>query len=433
MTLAPLAALLLSAVGAGPDADPSALVARLGSPRYADRRGASDDLEKLGRRAVNALRAARAVDDAEVRSRAEMLLEKIEVDLLTRPTLVTLEGRGRPLGEVVRDLAIESGTGLVLDRELAEDSGRRVDVRGDRPIPFWSAIERLGLAPRTDIELASGPRVPSLGLGLPENPRRAEVRGPFRLELRGPDLGAGELVAYVDVLAEPRLMVKAEGTAHLLEAIDDRGQSLLMPSRDARFVAATTNIYALPDPPMPRASVPIRLRQADRPGKVLKRLKGYAVLTISARKPEPLILSIAPIENASGKSFTVGDHTFTIQGVRSDPETRRTSIELLVLPLGVLPEPFARGGRGNRRGWQQGDNRSVDATRLCEPFEVVDARGNTLKRFATTTRNGFQAGTRLTLSIEAGRGEGPPAEIRYDDYVRTTTEVPFEFKDVPMP
>jgi len=103
MFLATMAALTLGAVGG--DLDPSALVARLGSPRYADRRGASDDLEKLGRRAVEALRAARSTDDAEVRSRAEMLLDKIETDLLTRPTMVTLDGRGRPLVEVVRDLA----------------------------------------------------------------------------------------------------------------------------------------------------------------------------------------------------------------------------------------------------------------------------------------------------------------------------------------
>lgn len=435
MFLATMAALTVGAVGG--DLDPSALVARLGSPRYADRRGASDDLEKLGRRAVEALRAARSTDDAEVRSRAEMLLDKIETDLLTRPTMVTLDGRGRPLVEVVRDLAVESGTGLVLDPELAADTTRPVVERDDRPIPFWSALERLGLAPRTDVELASGPRVPSLGLGpVPRNARRTHLSGPFRLELRGPDLrdGNGSLTADIDVLAEPRLMVKAEGPAHLLEALDDRGQSLLMPGRDARLAPMPASIYLLPDPPSPRATVPVRLRQADRPGKTLKRLKGYVVVSVSARKPEPLSLSLAPIENAAGKSFSVGDYTFIIQGIKVDPATRSTTLDLTVLPLGVVPEPFARGGRGRGgRGGLQNDMKSLDPTRLCEPFEVVDAEGNALKRWVQTGRNNFGGGTRLTMYLEAGRGETGPAEIRYDDYVRTTTEVPFEFTDVPMP
>src|SRR6516165_9398580 len=58
--------------------DPSELVARLGSPRYVEREEAAGALERLGRLAIPALRAAREARDAEIRTRAAALFNKIE-------------------------------------------------------------------------------------------------------------------------------------------------------------------------------------------------------------------------------------------------------------------------------------------------------------------------------------------------------------------
>src|SRR4051812_11580173 len=87
-----------------PASDPSALVAQLGSARYARREAAASALEKLGRQALPALRSARDVKDPEIRSRASALITRIEGGLLTKPTLVTLDYRDRPLGEVIRSI-----------------------------------------------------------------------------------------------------------------------------------------------------------------------------------------------------------------------------------------------------------------------------------------------------------------------------------------
>ena len=51
-----------------PQSDPSALVGQLGAARYADREAAAGALERLGRAALPALRAARDHRDPEVRS-----------------------------------------------------------------------------------------------------------------------------------------------------------------------------------------------------------------------------------------------------------------------------------------------------------------------------------------------------------------------------
>ncbi|GEM_PF-3499540 len=55
----------------------ASLIERLGSPRYAERRGAEDDLVALGRRAVPFLEQALSHEDAEVRWRAREALRRI--------------------------------------------------------------------------------------------------------------------------------------------------------------------------------------------------------------------------------------------------------------------------------------------------------------------------------------------------------------------
>src|SRR4051812_47892529 len=112
MTVANL--LLAVAMGLGPTTPapglgPDALIARLGSPRYADREAATAALRRLGPAALPALRSARSARDAEVRARAAALLERVESELMVRPTLVRLDYRDRPLAEVVKDLGRQTG------------------------------------------------------------------------------------------------------------------------------------------------------------------------------------------------------------------------------------------------------------------------------------------------------------------------------------
>src|SRR5437868_10781898 len=77
-----LLVVVIGQVPGGP-ADPSGLVARLGSARYGEREAASEALERLGRPALPALRAVRDARDLEIRTRAYHLIQKIEGALLT--------------------------------------------------------------------------------------------------------------------------------------------------------------------------------------------------------------------------------------------------------------------------------------------------------------------------------------------------------------
>jgi len=135
---------LVVLLGQVPVADPAALVERLGSPRYTEREEAAGALERLGRQAVAALRAARDDRDPEIRTRTSALLNKIEGALLTQPTLVTLDFQDRPLPEVVKALSESTGIKLGLIPENSPTwPNRRISLREATPLPFWKAMDRL--------------------------------------------------------------------------------------------------------------------------------------------------------------------------------------------------------------------------------------------------------------------------------------------------
>ena len=142
MTVASLAWCVL--LGQTPSSDPLELIQRLGSPRYVERQAASSALERLGSRSLPALRAALEQRDPEIRTRAGTLLARIEGNLLTQPSQVTLNFQDAPLSEVVRSFREQTGIRLA---PVTENSprllDRKVTLLESTPLPFWKAIDRL--------------------------------------------------------------------------------------------------------------------------------------------------------------------------------------------------------------------------------------------------------------------------------------------------
>src|SRR5207248_175865 len=125
------------------------------------------------------------------------LLERIEGRMLTQPTLVRLEIDDRPLAEAVRALADQVGAPLALGGDdAAEEGARRITARAAEPIPFWRALDRLGLTGGWGLEYRPAPfredrtaPFPVLRRDIPTI--RICDRGPFRVVLRGPGEGGG--------------------------------------------------------------------------------------------------------------------------------------------------------------------------------------------------------------------------------------------------
>ena len=124
------------------------MIVQLGSPRFAEREAASEALERLGQDAFPVLREARKDRDPEVRNRAEVLLDSIERTMLTRPTSITFAGGSQPVSRLVDELSRAEGVPI----PLAEGDATAVVVMKPATLPFWKAIDAMGLASKWEAD-----------------------------------------------------------------------------------------------------------------------------------------------------------------------------------------------------------------------------------------------------------------------------------------
>jgi hypothetical protein len=459
---------LVVVLGQVPAVDPAALVARLGSSRYAEREDAAGALERLGRPALAALRAARDDRDPEIRSRASALLNRIESGLLTQPTLVTLDFDDQPLPEVVKALSAQTGIKLGLVPENSPSwPGRRVTLREAAPLPFWKAMDRLCDVARLQFNFGthgfpggnreqvfplldggpqpavptsdSGPfRVSLLSLHyqrdvafsrpgvvvpnrlvLPPAPRRGGAVAPT--QKADPPAVNEQFYAQIQVAAEPRLSLSQNGPLKVLAVLDDRGQSLQLEPDGAGVTQRASGYFGMASGATLQLHIP--LRHPETPGQEIRTLRGVLPIMVATRKPDPLVVSL---QGAQGKSFRNDDVELSVLEIRANPATNQTSIDIMVRSIGGAasaaagPAPAAAGGAEiliHRPDLHQ------------QQIDVVDSQGRVLAWFHSS----FDAeGSRMTLSLTSP-DHAPPAEIRYYGLARAATEVPFEFGGVPMP
>ena len=458
-----LVAKLLVVVGIGQvpggQADASALVNQLGSARYAAREAASEALEQLGRPALKALRAARDARDPEIRTRAYNLIQRIEGNLLTQPSRVRLEFDNTPLLDVVKSVSAQAGFKVALQPEnVPRWRSQRIALREPEPIPFWKAIDRLCEV----AQLQYNPGMP--GLGNPREPTFTLTdgalrtvtpisdQGPFRVSLLGllyqselnyaavggfrppmgndrgirPRVGAParlnpvasvQFLAKLLVAAEPRLSLSQNGALQVLEAVDDRGNSL----NPAGAVGTGSHRFAGYFGVTPGSVLQLQasLQRPATVGKTLKKLRGVIPLTVSSRRPDPLIV---PLNQGTGKRFENPDVELTLHDIRSAPNTHQTLIELSLKPN----EHRTMAEHDVVDAWNDVLYRT-DAQRL--QLEVVDSRDQLVPWFS-----GVDSETsHVTLTVTNLAHTSALRELRYHTLTRAPVNVPFEFSDIPIP
>lgn len=440
------------ALALGPD--PESLVSLLGSPRYAEREAASVALEKLGEDAFPILKSARQDRDPEVKSRAEFLLDSIERSMLTRPATLKLgEGR-RSLLDVVEEVSKAEGVPIRLD-DARPATARTFQVRKGETYTFWPLIDRLGLVPRWDFEPEFGRqafrRPQSLHLENRTGPApETSDYGPFRVVARPPSLareaqpfdggfrapGIGrvprtnrdlDLVVPIEVMAEPRLTLKASGPIQILEAVDDLGQSLASSARGGTD-ANMTLIQG--DRTASVLSLQIRLKPLPRQGRTLAQLRCVVPVEVEARKIEPTAI---PLVASPGEHRPVicGGTTILVHSL-TPSESPRGGYQLEL----TIRREGERIGRLNGRFANQ---RMIEFVNDSEPIwqntEIVDAQGRPY-RFGTpraVAPDGIN-GVRVVLPIPPREdGASPPSELLFHGQIRATVNVPFDFRDLRMP
>jgi hypothetical protein len=450
-------------------ADPSQLVAQLGAARYVQREAASEALEQLGRPALPALRAGRDSRDLEIRTRAYNLIQRIEGALLTQPSRVRLDFQDTPLTEVVKSLSNQVGFKVALYPEtLPKWRYQRVTLRVPDPVPFWRAIDLLcdaaGLQHNPSLHGLASPREPTFSLtdGAVRTVTPVSDHGPFRVSLlslhyqrdltyaaAGSGAGVGarprplmgndpvvrpragapgpgrlnpvtnvQFTAQLLVAAESRLSLSQNGPLQIVEAVDDRGNSLTTPGAGGPMVNRFAGYFGGMNSSVLQLQAPLQRPPAV--GESIKKLRGAIPVTVSSRRPDPLVV---PLPQGAGKRFENPDVELTLHDIRTAPNTHQTFIEISLKPK----ERGASADRGDADALIDVAYRP-DTQRL--QLEIIDSRGH-LVPWIPSLVNSETA--HLTLTVTNLPTTASLKELRYHTLTRATLSIPFEFADIPMP
>jgi hypothetical protein len=463
MLAAPIVGMIIlgQLVTGGTDAEASTLAQQLGSSRYKEREAAGKALCELGRTALPALRAARGARDPEVRSRASALIQKIEATVLTEATRVRLDFDDAPLVEVAKSLSQQLGARIALyPEELPRWRYQRVTLREAAPVSFWKALDQLcetaelewfanvnlsGFQRETVFALADGPargiapssdhgpfRVSLIGLhyqrdlnfgspmpGVPQPPGvrkgASERHAPAPV---APRLNEQFTVTF-QVVGEPRLALgqNGAGQVQLLEAFDNKGNSLLGSAPGGRALQRTVGYFGVS--PTPMLQLQAQLRRPAGAGDSIKMLRGVIPLAVSSRRPDPLVV---PLRDSEGKTFENADVQITVHAIRKLPNGMQTALELSVKSAsGATADPREVEGFG--AGLLRLDPQKVQ-------IEVTDVNGRSMSWYQSTFDGDS---SRVNLTLGGAQPGSAPKELRYYTVTRATVSVPFAFREIPMP
>ena len=219
------------------------------------------------------------------------------------------------------------------------------------------------------------------------------------------------------VLAEPRLSITQNGAIKLGTAVDDHGRSLL-PRLERGTFQHTAGYFGMNPAPMVRLR--LNLASPEKAGSQIRLIRGVIPVVVATRKPDPLEILLS---DSVGKSFQNKDATVTLRGFRAAQNVQPSAIELSIRSEGPGDSPINSG---------EGEPLAYRPDSPQQQIEVLDAQGRVLTWFQSGTfYNGEE--TRLLMTLTSRAIPSGPAKIRYYGIIRAATEIPFEFRDVPMP
>jgi hypothetical protein len=217
-------------------------------------------------------------------------------------------------------------------------------------------------------------------------------------------------------VAEPRLFISQNGPLQVVEAVDNRGNSLIAPAAGGPVVHRFSGYFGVMSGSEVQLHTP--LHRPSAPGETIKKFRGVIPLSVSSRGPDPLIVTL---DQGMGKRFANADVEVTVHGIRPLPNARQTVLELAV-KSNERPGPA-----------EPADSDAFDIYRADTPrqqLEIVDSRG----QLVSWSPLGADSDTsRLTLGFMNLPANVSLKELRYYTLTRTAVNLPFEFADIPMP
>lgn len=423
-----LGALLLMGLAAAPlhgqstQPSPEDLIRQLGSDDWRGRESAQQTLIDLGDAAVPALRATtQQTDNDETRLRAAAALLQIDQNNIVRPTLLTLHLHAVSPQEALAEMSRQ----LQFDLQAEYDSlwqNRRwkpVTLDFDRT-PFWTVME--SFTEQTGLALVEQNKTVAVSNGgWSDTPWRShfgafrftahEVRHDRSITLtKNPGL-SDEGRLYIQLQCEPRVKLsRIDGLPTVIEAIDDRGNSLIHSPIHSSSRPVEGKVFFLLD-------APLQYPKKDLGTKLL-RIRGYVTITAVTGEADVVFSDLSGTQPVVRKT---GEGELTLQSFKKTGDRFEANL-VMVVPVDNDPNSTEVADK---------------ADRISEHVTLYDADNHA---FGRPTASYGPQGNRAVISITFGPDAhghlppGPPDHLVYQSMASTRQmRVPFEFKDIPLP
>jgi hypothetical protein len=402
------------------------LIEQLGHERYSVREKAYKMLQLRGPSVLSELKKAITHKEDEVRTRAAKLISILEKLAALETKRVTLQVDQEPLSVVLHQ--IQKQTGYQVASKAQNDDKRYSFHR--KGISFWDAIEEIRKAAKVPLTVST-PMFPIqtdfFNRPLELRGRLASNSGPFRIELvkihenkyvsfddptqEESPTQADPLVTFsFEVRAEPKFFILSTNQPIIESITDEHGnqvslaslttgqQGQLRDSNDAigRIINPSGRTgNGILDATIKRLSIKL-----DK----IKELKGrIPVVVIVDRKDRILSEKLPQLKQ---KKIDTHQGTVEIANIRQ-PSKDKFRLRFV--------HPFHDGGLLGHR------------------FRIIDENGNPI----VGTRNGGNAFNPESLDYEYTiphqAGENSPLKLVFDEWIIVDYEIPFVFKDIPLP
>jgi len=405
------------------------LIADLSSPDYRLRERAGRELARRGELVLTELRAAlAATDDPEASRRLGVLVRKLEHDRLVAPKRVTLHLKDKPLKEAIDSIAKQTGYRI----DFNTNRGETTYTFDMDDVPFWQAIDLVGNAGGLTI--------------YPEHEEDGSIRayeqdsfnphvaysGPFRflatnissnrnLQLSGLNRRGGgrnqneQINLNFQIQSEPKTPILATTFTELTSAVDDTGASLTPPANDPNFSQRSSyynggyrgyNVYAN-----------MNLFRGGRGATIAKSIKGkVGVQMLAGTRPELIVADPVGLKSKKVVGRSVELHIESLT-----ENNNQYSLSITVKKL---------GSSGNEHDYAWSNN-------VWQKLELLDDKGQKLKNNGANNQNNTPNVVQMSMTFSRddrnGKKVGKPVKLIYNEWITAVTEVPFEFKDIPLP
>lgn len=431
------------------DAAIEGMIKNLGSPDYHAREKAGRDLEAVGERAYAYLRRALAeADSPEQSRRLAALIRRVEYERLVNPKRVTMAAKQRTADEAFAEVTKQTGYRINVTRNGPGGDPPKAEVGFDA-VPFWQAMDRLAETYGAFVNVNNGDGDEMVHVNLSGQAARHPVVayvGPFKVaatsvqlsrnvSLTGTDprgLGFNRPTESIGLMfnlfSEPKTPLMGMSNQVVVAAEDDLGGSMVPPRADPNGMPYGGRVsyygggggyrqYQL--------NGNLNLSRTGREARAIKFVRAKATVNILAGVvPEVSFADPLKAKNwkATGRTYEVD-----LESVAPNNGFGNNGYSVALTVRRVTPlDP----NNPDLYNWQY---------QMSQRVELVDGDGNKYRNFGAQQMNQNAGSVSMTLMFvpvnRQGQNQklGAPVRLALTEWVQTSHEVTFEFKDVPLP